>query len=128
MNAKEKIEKLTNAWYGFDLFSSVVSFVFVSGIGIFSGIFSALGLAVSLLITWWIGRNLQRKSGLQRTVLLVFSTLFMLLGLFNIGHTLWAAEWSLSIFGYAAWSGVSVYMYAKSINVLTDKEVRAHFA
>ena len=128
MNAKEKIEKLTNAWYGFDLFSAIVSFVFVSGIGIFSAIFSALGLAVSLLITWWIGRNLQRKSGLQRTVLLVFSTLFMLLGMLSIGQSLWAAEWSLSLFGYVAWSSIGVYMYAKSINVLTDKEVRAHFA
>jgi hypothetical protein len=128
MTAKEKIEKLTNSWYGFDVFSAVVSFVFVNGIGIFSGIFSAMGLFISLFITWWIGRNLMNKSSLQRVVLLVFSTLFMLLGMLGIGRTLWSAEWSLSLFGYVAWSSIGVYMHAKSINVLTDKDVRAYFA
>lgn len=129
MTAKEKIEKLTNAWYGFDLFSAVIGLVFVNGIGIFSMVFAAIGLAISLLITFWIGRSLLGKSSFTRVVLLVLSTLFMVLGVLSTGRMVWAffGEWSLSLLGYAAWSSISVYMYAKSINTLTDKTVRAHF-
>ncbi len=130
MMAKEKIEKLTNAWYGFDLFYSVIGFVFISGIGIFSAVGSLIGLAISLLITFWIGRSLIKKSSMTRTILIVFSALLMVLGVLGTGRLVWAfaSEWSLSLLGYAALSVINVYMYARSINTLTDKSVRAYFA
>jgi hypothetical protein len=130
MTAKDKIEKLTNSWYGYDLFVSLVYFVFVNGIGIFSAITGAIGLGISLFITFWIGRSLMRKSSFTRTVLLILSSLVMILGVLGVGRTVWGffGEWSLSSLGWAAMGSVGVYMQAKSINTLTDKTVKAYFA
>lgn len=128
MTAREKIEKLTHAWYGFDVFSAVAGFV-LGGIGIFSAMFSLVGLMVSLFITFWIGRSLLARSSFTRVALLVLGTLSMLLGMLSTGRLLWsfASEWSLGLLLWAGYTAVGVYMQARSINTLTDKTVKAYF-
>ena len=74
MDAKEKLEKLTNSWYGFAVFTGVATFL-MNGIGIFSAIGAAISVFVSWVFTFAIGRLLLRKSSLTRWVLVVLGGL-----------------------------------------------------
>lgn len=128
MSGKAKIEKLTHAWYGFDVTSAVVSFLLGSW-GILSIVSGAIGLAISLFITWAIGRALLGRSSLMRLVLLFFSGLFTVTGILGVGRmTMMLFEsFSLSLIGGIAWACVSVYMLGRSFTTLLDRDVRAYF-
>ncbi|CAN5816171.1 hypothetical protein BH09MYX1_BH09MYX1_42330 [soil metagenome] len=129
MDGKEKIERLTNSWYGFGLFTGVASFLF-NGIGIFSMIGAGISIFVSFCITFVLGRLLLRKSSVTRFGLIVVSGLFSVLGVLGIGSAIWTffGEWSLSLLVGAAYATIAIYQHVKSINVLTDKSVKSYFA
>jgi hypothetical protein len=129
MDGKAKLEKLTNSWYGFALFTGVATF-FMNGIGIFSIIGAAISTTVSLVLAFVFGRLLMRKSSFTRFFLIVVSGLAAVLGIVGIGGAIYTffGEWSLSLLVYAGFCAVSVYMYAKSFSVLTDKSVKGYFA
>ena len=74
MTARDKIEKLTNSWYGFALLSAAWS-LFQNGIGVFSVVGGAISLVFSLALTYFIGKRLLARSSLTRTFLLVVSVL-----------------------------------------------------
>lgn len=129
MDGKEKIEKLTNSWYGFALFAGAASLL-MNGIGIFSILGAIISTVTSLVFTFAFGRLLLRKSSFTRYALIFLSGLFSVLGILGIGSSIWTffGEWSLSLLVYAGFCAVSVYMNARSFSVLTDKSVKGYFA
>jgi len=129
MTAREKIEKLTHAWYGFDIFAAVIGLV-MSGIGPFSLVWSALSTASSLIITWWIGRKLLNKSSLTRSVMIVISFIGALLGVVGLVKTGidFFDDWSLALVLRGVLVGGAVSMYWRSLRTLLDATVKAHFA
>ena len=129
MTARQKIEQLTHAWYGYAFFSSVLS-LFSDGIpGIFSIIFGAMGLAFSLFLTWFISRRLLAKSSLTRFLLLVITAIVSVAGTYGIGKAtlLFVQTWELKMLAAAFFAGVGVYMHARSFRTLVSAPVRAYF-
>jgi hypothetical protein len=127
MTARDKIEKLTNSWYGFALVSALWGF-WESGIGVFSAVWALIGLVCSLGVTFFFGRRLLNKGGITRLFLVVVS----FLGLVG---------WSLGTYGFArqmmssfrfgllfdiAFAIASVSMYFRSIRTLTDNQVKTY--
>ena len=129
MDAKEKLEKLTNSWYGFAVFTGAATFL-MNGIGIFSAIIAAVSVFTSWVFTFVIGRMLMRKSSLTRWVLIVLAGLSAVFGVVGIAGGLYTfvTEWSLMYLFYSGYVALVVYMHAKSIKVLTDTTVKGYFA
>ncbi len=128
MSGKAKIEGLTNSWYGFAVFSAICS-VLIKGIGLFSIAGAVIGLVFSWILTFFIGRALVRKSSFTRTVLILLSGLFCVLGTVSAAKMTWAFvhDWELSVLLTAAYSAVNTWMNAKSFRTLTDSSVKAYF-
>ena len=127
MNAKAKIEGLTHAWYGFAVVSALVS-VFSNGIGVFSITSSAIGMIISFVITFFIGRALIKKSGLTRTLLILVSGIGTLLHVLGAARLAYASveNFSLTLLFWAFWAGVGVYMHGRSFKTLMDSSVKAY--
>lgn len=128
MSAKEKIEGLTNSWYGYAVFGALLS-LWNNGIGFFSLIGTAGSFLFSVFLTWFIGRRLLAKSSLTRFVLLCITAISSVFGSVAVAKMGWTffQTWSLSVALYAALTGIGVYMNARSFKVLTDKSVKAYF-
>lgn len=128
MSGKAKIERLTNSWYGFAVFSAICS-VLMSGIGFFSIVLAIGGLLFSWFITFLIGRALIRKSSLTRFLLLLLSGLFMILGTIGTGKGAWSFihSWQLSVLAYTAYTAVYTWMHARSFRTLMDSSVKVYF-
>ena len=129
MSAKQKIEGLTNAWYGFELCGGLIA-LYQNGIGVFSLISTALSTAFGLFLVWFLGRRLLAKSGLWRAILLVLSGFGAVAGTLATGKLAWTflQTFSFGLLVNAILAGIIVYMNARSFRVLTDKSVRAYFA
>ncbi|HRG98540.1 MAG TPA: hypothetical protein PLR99_19950 [Polyangiaceae bacterium] len=127
MTARDKIEKLTNSWYGFALLSALWS-LFQNGIGMFSLVGGAVSLAFSLALTYFIGKRLLARSSLTRSFLLVVSVLSMLLGTFWVYRTgvAFFHTWSFGLLLHIAFALMSLRMNFKSVRVLTDDSVAAY--
>jgi hypothetical protein len=128
MTARQKIENLTNSWYGFDVFLAVVALL-KNGIGLFSLFTGAVGLLFSFLVTWFLGRRLIAKSSLWRLVMMVFSVVTVVASSIGTAKMAMAfmSDWSLSLLVQIGVGVVTVVMNAKSFRVLTDSSVRAYF-
>lgn len=128
MTAKQKIETLTNMWYGYALFTSVVALV-ERGIGIGSIVGTAIGLCLNLFVIWFLGRRLMNKSSLTRVVLVLCSGIMTVLGTVGTAKLGWAAlhELSLSLIVATFFAGTAVVMNARSFRTLTDSQVKAYF-
>jgi hypothetical protein len=127
MTAKQKIENLTNAWYGFELFAGAVGLV-QGGLGFFSLIFAALSTLIGLVLTWVIGRKLLAGSSFTRIVLLVLSPLSLLAGAVVAwkGFGMLFDSFSLGLVLQLVLTVSGLWMNARSLRVLTDSSVRAH--
>lgn len=128
MTAKEKIEQLRDGWYGFDVFSAIVG-VLLNGLGFFKLASAFIGLLISLMITWFLGKRLLARSSLTRVVLLVFAvlgTVFGTLALLKLASLFFTA-WSLKYLAATALGVAGLYMNVRSIRVLRDRSVRAFF-
>jgi hypothetical protein len=127
MSAQAKIEKLTNSWYGFNLFAGVMSLL-MGGIGFFSMVWAALSTAFTLVVTYIIGRKLMNRSSLTRSLLLVASTVLVVLGVVGLVLSVLHFEFSVRFLLRTILVGTAVSMHVKSIRVLTDRDVKAYFA
>ncbi len=128
MSAKERIETLTNGWYGFTLFAGLISLL-QSGIGIISLVLTGATTLFSLAFTFFLGRRLLARSSLTRSILVFSSALSAGLGLLG-GAKLGMAffhEWSLGILLTLAVTAGSVLMNVRSFRVLTDSSVKSYF-
>ncbi len=128
MTATQKIEGLTNSYYGYAVFGAALS-LWNNGIGFFSLIGTAFSFVFSILLTWFIGRRLLAKSSLTRVVLVILTGIFSVLGSISAAKMGWTfvQTMSLSVLLYTALVGVGVYMNVKAFRVLTDKSVKAYF-
>lgn len=128
MTATQKIEGLTNSWYGYAVFTSALA-LWDRGIGIFSFLVTLFGFGVSCLIAWFFGNRLKNKSSFWRAILLIGSTLAMALGAISsvkMGMSLFSS-FSLSTLFTMGIAVVGTTMNLKTFRVLTDSQVRAHF-
>ncbi len=127
MSARQKIEELTNAWYGFAVFAAIVSVV-QNGIGIFSLFFTVVSTVFSFVLTWFLGRRLLARSSLTRMVLLVLSTLSACFGVLAVGKLALAffGSWSFGLLFTIVLSAGSVMMNVRSLRVLTDSSVKSY--
>jgi hypothetical protein len=126
--ARQKIEGLTNSWYGYAVFGALLS-LWHGGIGFFSLIGTAASFLFSIFLTWFIGRRLLAKSTMTRLLLILitgFSSVMGTVGVAKMGWT-FCQTLSLSVLVYAGLLAVSVYMNARSFRVLTDKSVKTYF-
>lgn len=130
MNARAKIENLTNTWYGFAVFSAVATFLMSDSGLVWRTISGGFSLFVSLLLTFFIGRRLLNKGKLTRWILIAASGVFTLLGAYTAAQASWTFvhAWELKWIVAAASSAISSWMMAKSFRVLTDASVKAYFA
>ena len=126
MSAKQKIEELTNAWYGYALFTALMS-LFQNGIGIFSLFFTVASAIFSIFVTWFIGRRLLARSSLMRMILIVGSAVFSVLGGLAV-FKLVLGSWSFSTLALLALAIGSVMMNVRSLRTLTDQSVKAYCA
>ena len=129
MTARQKIEGLTNSYYGYAVFGAALS-LWSNGIGFFSLIGTAFSFVFSILLTWFIGRRLLAKSTLTRVVLVVLTGIFSVLGSIGVAKMGWTffQTMSLSVLLNTALVGVGAYMNIKAFRVLTDSSVKAYFA
>lgn len=128
MTARQKIEGLTNSWYGYAVFGAALS-LWDNGIGFFSLLGTAGSFLFSVFLTWFIGRRLLSRSTLTRVILVVVTALSSVFGSIGVAKMGWTFfhTWSFSVALYAALTAVGVYMNARSFKVLTDKSVKAYF-
>ena len=128
MTARQKIEGLTNSYYGYAVFGAAVS-LWNNGIGLFSLIGTAFSFVFSVLLTWFIGRRLLAKSSLTRVLLVVLTGIFSVLGSISVAKMGWTffQTMSLSVLLYTGLVAVGVYMNIKAFRVLTDSSVKAYF-
>ena len=129
MSAREKIEGLTNTWYGYAVFGAALS-LWNRGLGIGSLLTVGASFLFTIFLTWFIGRRLLAKSSLTRVILLITTSLSSVFGTIGVAKMGWHFMTSLdfSSLAYAGILGVSVYMNARSFRVLTDKSVKLYFA
>jgi hypothetical protein len=127
MGARERIETLTNAWYGLALFGALMS-VLMNGIGIFSLFIAGISLVVSCAITWFLGQRLLARSRFTRGLLVVLSALSGLLGLLGSARLVMAipSGLSLSLLETLALSVASTWMNARSFFTLTSDSVKSY--
>ena len=128
MTATQKIEGLTNSWYGYAVFGALLS-LWNNGIGFFSLIGTVGSFLFSVILTWFIGRRLLAKSSLTRTLLIIVTAISSVMGTVGVAKMglQFFSTWSLSVALYAGLLAVGVYMNARSFKVLTDKSVKAYF-
>jgi hypothetical protein len=129
MAAREQLQKLTNGWYSMAVVSAGASLL-MNGLGIFSIVGSVLSLSFMFLLTWWIGRKLQNRSSLTRSVCILASVVFSvlgILGIFGLGRELFE-DFRLSIFVDIALMVMTISMNVRSFRVLTDTQVKQYFA
>ena len=128
MSAKERIETLTNGWYGFALFAGLIN-LFLGGFGIFSMFLTGASTLFSIAVTFFLGRRLLARSSLTRSILIFLSAVSAFLGLLG-GAKLGMAflhEWSLTILLTFLVTAGSVLMNVRSFRVLTDSSVKSYF-
>lgn len=128
MTARQKIEGLTNSWYGYAVFGALVS-LWNNGIGFFSLIGTAMSFFFTILLTWFIGRRLLNKSSLTRVLLICITAVTSIFGAVGTAKMGWTAiqTFSLTAMLYTALLALSVYMNARSFRVLTDNSVKVYF-
>jgi hypothetical protein len=129
MTARQKIEWITNNWYGFAVVSALVS-VFTGGLDVIRTPFTIAGLAMSLGLTWMFGKLLLGKSSMTRFVLVVVSVLGVLFHGLAIAWHAWSffGRWELALLFKAGFSILCVMMHGRSFAVLTDREVKGYIA
>ena len=128
MNARQKIESLTNSWYGFAVFSAVF-YILRNGFGFFSLTRTAFVFFFTLLGMFFIGRRLLAKGHITRFILLLCTAITTVTGALGAGHLVleFLGDWSFSLLLDAAAAVVAVSMNARSFRTLTDSSVRAYF-
>ncbi|MDB4935258.1 MAG: hypothetical protein JWP87_2230 [Labilithrix sp.] len=128
MTASQKIESLTNSYYGYAVFGAAVS-LWNNGIGFFSLLGTAASFLFSVFLTWFIGRRLLAKSSLTRIVLVLLTGIFSVLGTVGVAKMGWTffQTMSFSLLVYAGFASIGVYMNVKAFRVLTDSSVKAYF-
>lgn len=127
MTAREKIQNLTNAWYGYFAAAGLVSVV-RAGFGIFSiviTVFATLGL---FLMTWFIGKRLLAKSSFTRIALVITSFLVAAMSGYGVAKGTWMFihDWSFSLLIGILLGAGSAMMHVRSFRVLTDSSVKAY--
>ena len=128
MTARQKIEGLTHSWYGYAVFTAVLS-LWNNGIGLISLFLTGVWFLFSIFGVWLIGRRLISKGSLTRALLLCVTGLLSVLGTFATVKMGWTFlhTLSLSVALQAAATAIGVYMFARSFKVLTDSSVKAYF-
>jgi hypothetical protein len=129
MTAKEKIEGLTNGWYGLAVVGAIYS-LFQNGFGFFSLLLTGASFLFSVALTWFLGGRLVARSSFWRAALIIVSAIGTVLGGLTTARTGWQFlhDWSISLLINTIFFGGGVYMNARSFRVLTDKTVKAYFA
>lgn len=127
MSAKQKIEGLTNTWYGYFFFLSLMK-LWNGGFGVINIATTALSFAFTALVVFFLGRRLVNKSSIWRFLLLCVSGLATAAGTYGAAKMGWAfvTTWQMSALVYAVGSALTVYMYGRSLRVLTDSSVKAY--
>ncbi len=127
MTARQKIEGLTNSWYGYAVFGAALA-LWQNGIGFFSLIGTAASFLFSVFLTWFIGRRLLAKSSLMRVCLVIITSLSSLFGTIGVAKMGWTfvQTGAFSTLVYAGFAAVAVYMNVRSFRVLTDSSVKAY--
>lgn len=129
MSARQKIEALTNSWYGYYLFGAATGLLH-KGLGLFSLLGAAISFGAACVLTWFLGRRLLARSSLTRGLLVLVSavvTFFSTLGAAKAGWS-FLHGFSLADLVYVAFAGVTVFQYGRSFKVLTDDGVKGYFS
>lgn len=128
MTAKEKIEKLTDTWYGYTLFANAVSLL-IHGIGFFSIAFTAMATVFSLFVTFLIGRWLLGRSSIGRLVVLCLSGIGLVTGALAVLRfgALFLDEWSIAALAQTVVVAAGTLVNLRSLRTLTDASVKTYF-
>lgn len=131
MDAKSKLETLTNAWYGYTLFSALVN---IASAALGSGPFALVGIPVvllvsvfSLFVAWAIGKLLLGHSSLTRSVVLVLSSIGLVFGALATFRFV-GGRWTLQNVASALLTATGAWMQLRTVATLLDRRVKAYFA
>jgi hypothetical protein len=127
MTARQKIEGLTNSWYGYFFFGALLK-LWYGGFGIFNFVWTALSFAFMCLVAFFLKGRLMNRSSLWRFVLVCLTGLFSVLGTVGAAKMGWTffQTWSFSVLVYTGLLVTSTVMYVRSFRVLTDASVKAY--
>ncbi|MBX3186283.1 MAG: hypothetical protein KF819_04675 [Labilithrix sp.] len=128
MTARQKIEGLTNSWYGYAVFGALVS-LYQRGLGIWTILTTGISFLFTIAFMFFIGRRLLAKSSITRFVLVIWTAIATLSGAYFTARMGWSfmTTFTFSYLVYAALGALSAYMYGRSFRVLTDDSVKAYF-
>lgn len=137
MDARKKLQGLSHSWYGYTVFSTLVSILGLRASGIFTlmvglamwAILNAIGLVISLALVTWVSRSLLNRSALMRRFMVLVSglgTLFGALGVFSLVGAFFHF-WSLGILVQLALCISWMFLNVRSFMTLTQTSVKAYF-
>jgi hypothetical protein len=137
MTARQKLQTLSNSWYGYALFCALVSLFQIRATGILSMaigltlslVLNAVMLVISLALVTFFARKLLARSSATRAFLVFVSGLCTVLGVLGTAGAAWAflGHWSFAGIVSIALGAISVWMNARSFGVLTTRDVKAYF-
>lgn len=127
MTGRQKIEWLTNSWYGYELVTGVVA-ILRGGFGLWSLFWNGVGIAFGLLITYWIGKSLLGRSALTRSLLAIVSVISIILGALFLAGQAWFffASWKVGMLFGIGLTLAGLTLNIRSYRVLTDSSVKAY--
>jgi hypothetical protein len=151
MTGKQRIEQLTQTWYGFAVFGALASvvqtmlwpfsaallfspmklaltFVGAAMATVVAIVLNVIGLAIGLFVIHLFGRALVGRSSLARVFLVVVSVIGVVLGALSALKLLWAGVFhvSLSPLLQGVVAAAAVLLYVRSYRVLTDPSVKSY--
>lgn len=149
MTARQRIEQLTQTWYGFTVFAAIASVVtvalwpFSAGLlfspaklaltvvgSAFAMVFAiglnVVALVIGLFVVSLLGRALLARSAVTRLLLVVLAPVLGVLTAYASLQQLWSGLSHLAMAPLlsGAVSGIAVSLYLRSWRVLTSQAVR----
>ena len=151
MTARQRIEQLTNTWYGFTVFAALAAVLeaalwpfapgllfspvklllaFVgSGVAVlFAILLNVVGAVIGLAIVTFLGRTLLARSAAMRLALVVASPIFAVFAALSSIKQLWTgvSQFSPAPLLAGVVSAIAVTLYLRSFRVLTDPAVKGY--
>jgi len=127
MTARAKIEWLTHSWYGFAIFAGLLS-LWNNGLGLLSLFWAASTTAISLFVTFLIGKSLLAKSSMVRKLMIVITALLFVLCSLAVGKqvlSFFSGPFNALLWG--VFYGAAAVLHLRSLRTLKDKSVKAYF-
>ncbi len=123
---RDKIQSLTNAWYGATVFGALLSFL-GNGPSVANLVGLGIGTTISLAIVFVIGRSLLNRSGFTRGLMVVLAALSLCIAGYGGYRMVVVESWTFAGLFMLGSVAITSMMNLHSIKVLTSRSANAYF-